>query len=221
MKGEALNLGRLLVDELGLESSVDTLSRWMAHYIAEQMQLIESTHGEEQKLAEKRCFETILKVWKHMRYYNANTRPFENFEPIFRTLNRLDPDNENTYYFQNEYSRKNISSEDEITQYMLLATSIDETARVWLEFIFQSAAELAADAKTKEWIETALPLEDNSEASLIVRILSNYEFDELEDDGDKRIKKLNSRIEKLEDFQDFSNELILMYKREIDILKQN
>ena len=32
-----LALGKKLVDELGLDQSVDTLGRWMAHYIAEKM----------------------------------------------------------------------------------------------------------------------------------------------------------------------------------------
>ena len=31
-----LALGKKLVDELGLDQSVDTLGRWMAHYIAEK-----------------------------------------------------------------------------------------------------------------------------------------------------------------------------------------
>ena len=65
MREEILNLGKLLVGELGLEYSVDTLSRWMAHYIAEQMRIIESTENDDKKLAEEKCFETILKLWKH------------------------------------------------------------------------------------------------------------------------------------------------------------
>lgn len=216
MKEEVLNLGKLLVNELGLESSVDTLSRWMAHYIAEQMRIIESAEEEEKMLAEERCFDTILKLWKHRSYYNGSMRPFEEFEPIFKTLDKLDPDNCNNYYFQNEYSRKNNSEKDDITKYLSLATSVDEVARVWLKFIFQSAAEAAVDEKTKKWIEAALPLEDNSEASLIVRILSRDELDDYEDNQENRIQYLERRIEQLEGFKSFSDELISMYKKEMD-----
>ena len=216
MKEEVLNLGKLLVNELGLESSLDTLSRWMAHYIAEQMRIIESAQGEEKKLAEERCFETILKLWKHMRYYNGGLRPFEKFESIFKVLDRLDPDNRNNYYFQNEYSRKNNIEKDGITKYLSLATSVDEVARVWLKFIFQSAAEAAVDEKTKEWIEAALPLSDNAEASLIVRFLSGDELDDYEDNHENRVKYLERRIEQLKRFKSFSDELIAMYKKEID-----
>jgi len=223
MKEEILNLGKLLVNELGLESSVDTLSRWMAHYIAEQMKISEYAQEEEKNLAEDKCFETILKLWKHMTYYKGGLRPFEDFEPIFNTLNRLNPDNRDSFYFQNEYSRRKAngnSENDAVTQYLSLATSVDEVARVWLKFIFQSAAEAAVDDKMKEWIEAALPLSDNAEASLIVRILSNDELDDYEDNQENRIKYLERRIEQLEGFKTFNEELISMYRKEIDKLLQ-
>jgi hypothetical protein len=219
MKEEVLNLGKLLVNELGLESSVDTLSRWMSHYIAEQMKKTEYSNGEEKKSAEEKCFETILKLWKHMSYYKNGLKPFEDFEPIFETLNRLNPDNGNPYYFQNEYSRRKAdgdSENDVVAKYLSLATGVDEAARTWLKFIFKSAAEAAVDEKMKEWIEAAIPLSDNTAASLIVRILSNDEIDDFEDNSVYRVKYLEGRIEQLEGFRDFNEELISIYKKEIE-----
>ena len=68
---KAINLGKLLVNELGLESSNDTLSRWMAHYISEKMLLAEKLpEGEEKNKAEKDCFETILKLKKKQFFYS-------------------------------------------------------------------------------------------------------------------------------------------------------
>lgn len=219
MKEEILSLGNLLVNEMGLESSVDTLSRWMAHYIAEQMRIIEFAEEDEKKLAEEKCFETILKLWKHMRYYKSGLRPFEDFEPIFKTISRLNPDNKNSYYFQNEYSRRKADGESEkdvVAQYLSLATGVDDAARIWLKFIFQSAAEAAVDEKMKEWIEAAIPLSDNAETSLIVRILSNDELDDFEDNPVNRVKYLERRIEQLEGFRYFNEELISMYKKEVE-----
>lgn len=219
MKEEILNLGKLLVNEMGLETSVDTLSRWMAHYIAEQMKIIEFAEADEKKLAEEKCFETILKLWKHMSYYKSGFRPFEDFEPIFNTLNRLNPDNGNSYYFQNEYSRRKVdgdSKNDVVAHYLSFATGVDKVARIWLKFIFQSAAEAAVDEKMKEWIEAAIPLSDNTEASIIVHILSNDELDDFEDNPVNRVKYLERRIEQLEGFRDFNEELITMYKKEIE-----
>lgn len=219
MKEAILTLGKRLVNELGLESSVDTLSRWMVHYIAEQMEIIEFAEEEEKKLAEEKCFETILKLWRHMSYYKSGLRPFEDFEPIFNTLNRLNPNNRNPYYFQNEYSRMKVDGDSKnniVTQYLSLATGVDKVARIWLKFIFQSAAEAAVDEKMKEWIEAVIPLSDNAEASLIVRILSNDELDDFEDNSVNRVKYLEERIEQLEGFRDFNEKLISMYKKEIE-----
>ena len=39
-------LGKKLIDELGLDQSVDTLGRWMAHYIAEKMEDAQAAIGE-------------------------------------------------------------------------------------------------------------------------------------------------------------------------------
>lgn len=222
MSEEILKLGKLLVNELGLESSVDTLSRWMAHYIAEQMKIIDFAQEDEKKQAENRCFETILKLWKHMSYYNGGSRPFEDFKPIFDTLNRMNPDNENPYYFQNEYSPKKADGDNEnneVAKYLSLATLVDKTARVWLKFLFQSAAEAVVDDKMKKWIEAALPLSENTEPSLIIRLLSNTEPEE--DTQENNIKYLEKRIEQLEKFNAFSDELILMYKKEIDKLQKD
>ena len=39
-----INLGKALVEEIGLDPGVDTLARWMAHYIAEQMEIAEELY---------------------------------------------------------------------------------------------------------------------------------------------------------------------------------
>ena len=60
-----LALGKKLVDELGLEQSVDTLGRWMAHYIAEKMEAAESATGEARDRKMSECSDAILKLWAH------------------------------------------------------------------------------------------------------------------------------------------------------------
>ncbi len=218
MKTGALILGKLLVKELGLEESVDTLSRWMVHYIAQKISNIESATGDEKQAAEAECFETILKLWKHRAYYQAGTRPFENFEPIFRTLYGINPNNESPYYFQPEYANVDASvvNDDPAKKYLLIATQIDKTARIWLKAIFQKAAECAIDDKIKEWINAAAPFSNNDEGPLIVRIL--YEMDDendVEDDKDKMNKLINKRIEQLKYFRELNEVLISMYEEEL------
>lgn len=219
MKMEVLNLGKLLVNELGLESSVDTLSRWMAHYIAQQMIEIENTTGRDKEIAEEKCYETILKLWKHMAYYQTGNKPFENFDPIFHTLERLNPDNEEPFYFQSSYLSKD-NENDKIKQFLSMASTIDKTVRIWLKFVFQQAAEQAVDEKTKEWLKAAAPLSDKEEASLIVRILSNQDTDEndIEDSKEEKVKLLKRRIEQLKVYRDFNEELILLYEEELKVV---
>jgi hypothetical protein len=47
---EIINLGKKLVTELKLDNSVNTLGRWMAHYLAELMVAVEN----EKSLIKKR-----------------------------------------------------------------------------------------------------------------------------------------------------------------------
>ena len=57
-----IKLGEKIVDELLLSNGVDTLSKWMAHYIAELIEKVKNSEGEEKEKYEKECFETILKL---------------------------------------------------------------------------------------------------------------------------------------------------------------
>ncbi len=93
LQEQIINLGKLFVQELKLDPGVDTFSKWMAHYIAEKMKVAEQAlSDEDKKEAEKECFETILALWKHRWSLPSRKRPSEEFEPILKTLERLNPD---------------------------------------------------------------------------------------------------------------------------------
>jgi chorismate-pyruvate lyase len=64
-----VTLGKRIVQELGLDNSVDTLGRWMAHRVAELIERAEHTQAETDKEAAKNeCTDLILKLWE--RRYN-------------------------------------------------------------------------------------------------------------------------------------------------------
>jgi len=220
MKMETLNLGKLLVNELGLESSVDTLSRWIAHYIAQLMTEMESSTGADKCAKEEKCFEAILKLWKHRAYFEGNKNPFEGFIPIFQTLEKLNPDNENPFYFRSSFSRRSSeggNEENAINQYLQLALKIDEISRVWIQFVLQQATELATDTKTKEWIAAATPFAANDEVSLISCLLSGYnaDADNAMDSTEALVEIIERRIEQLCNFREFNEELIALYTDEL------
>jgi len=169
-----INLGKILVEELGKDT--DTLTRWMAHYISEQINVAETATGKNKKDAEKRCFDTILKLWNNRTSLPDGKRPFENFEPIFRTLEALDPQNETTFYWRRYFNKllKSDAALDNTAQgietWIDIACDIDIAARVLLEFAIKQTANFAVDEKTANWLKNAPDFADD--ISVIINLTS-------------------------------------------------
>ena len=224
-----INLGKALVKELDLDPGVDTLARWMAHYIAEQMEIAENATGDDKIEAKQHCLETILKLWKYRSSLPNRQRPFESFEPIFRALARLDPENTTPYFYSNpDYrsSEPNDSGEDsdKVQLWLDIARGIDQAARVWLEFVFHQAALNATDEKTISWLENAVGLPDNDDVSLIVRLIHAKSENESEETAEReqqaKQEKLKSRIKQLDSFIDFNQILRAEFVTEFETLTQ-
>lgn len=61
---EIIKLGKRLIEELKLEYTVNTLARWMVHYLAELIQNVEKCDSKEEKeKLQKECCDIILKIW--------------------------------------------------------------------------------------------------------------------------------------------------------------
>lgn len=230
LRKRTISLGKALVEELKLNPGVDTLSRWMVHYIAEQMTVAENATGDKKRIAEQRCFETILKLWQHRSALPNGHRPFESFEPIFRALARLDPDNTTPYFFSERASRSPETNEegdgvDNVQQWLDIAKGIDQGARVMLEFVFTQAAINATDEKTLMWLKNASWIPPHEDVSIIVEVLSGDETekDEATPDKQKQSKqeKITSRIKQLDAFIEFSQALRTEYRDALDNLTGN
>jgi hypothetical protein len=208
----AISLGKALVQELELEPGVDTLSRWMAHYVAEQIAIAENATDNAKVEAEQRCFNTILKLWERRSSLPNGRYPFKSFEQIFNTLNRLDPDNSRSHYFDNSYFQETESddSEDqtnEVELWIKMALSIDIAARVLVDFALKQAACNAVEEKTAVWLEKSSKLSDNKcdDLSLISRLLGESQEGDIEQKvRERQRQELISRIEKLDMFIEFS-----------------
>jgi hypothetical protein len=60
-----VTLGKQIVNELGLDNSVDTLARWMAHRVAELIERAEHTSTDEERdLARRECSDLIIRLWE-------------------------------------------------------------------------------------------------------------------------------------------------------------
>jgi len=202
-----INLGKALVEELGLDPGVDTFARWMAHYIAEQMTIAENATGDDKFEAEQHCVETILKLWQHRSFLPNDRRPFESFEPVFRALARLDPENSAPYFYPNSNSRSSESDnygedEDRVQQWLEVAQGIDQAARICLEYVFHQAALNATDEKTITWLENAIGLPSGDDISIIVSLIRTAPENESSETADleqqAKQEKLKLRIKQLE-----------------------
>jgi hypothetical protein len=230
MRKRIINLGKALVEELGLDPGVDTLARWMAHYIAEQMEIAENATGDDKIRAEQHCFETILKLWGHRSSLPNGRRPFESFEPIFRALERLDPENKQPYYFNNIIGNtsepdKTYKDPASVKQWLDVASGIDRVVRIWLNYVFKQAALCATDEHTIEWLKNYVNLQEFDDASTIIRLIPVIflNSDEVSPKSfqPKRTKMINDRIQDLEAFSDFNQELLSTLRKELEDISED
>jgi hypothetical protein len=221
-----INLGKQLVQDLDLDNRVDTLSRWMAHYVAEKITLTEHMPpGADKNAIEKECFETTLQLWENRWYLPSGKRPLEDFEPILRVLKRLDPDNPEPFldrYFDRdliEAENKN-SNANEIANNMATAIKIDKVARVWIEFVLQQAAQSANSEKVQNLFDNTFDIDDSDDMLTISGLLGK---DSTGKDGAEAIKKqkiekLQKRIDELEKFAGLNTFILEKYKKELEPL---
>lgn len=147
-----LVLGRKLVEELGLEDSTDTLSRWMAHYIAELIVQAERSTGKEKESIEKGCFEAILKLWEHRGALPGVKQPFVQLHELAQAIESLNPERETPRYFRTIRAQEPKEEEREgVEDWFKLADGLDYSARILISFCLGNAAHAAMD-KSKEWI---------------------------------------------------------------------
>ncbi|WP_405199225.1 hypothetical protein [Christiangramia sp. LLG6405-1] len=91
---EIIKLGEKLVKELDLEYSVNTLGRWMSHYLAELIQNVDNAQSEEEKiLLQKECCEVILKLWAQKDNLPIR-KPLDDLKPVMEVLKVLNEEKE-------------------------------------------------------------------------------------------------------------------------------
>lgn len=219
---KVINLGKMLVKELGLEPGVDTLARWMAHYLAEKIHEVEVLpKGDRRTEMEKECCELILKIWDHRSEMPRGRRPFENFEPILKVLKSIDPDNRDPFLHRmSEYELTQLASSipnyETIKPFIESVVEIEKVARVWMESLLNQAALKVTDEKTKAWLEAAslIGLPDDIHS---IRIM--YKNFNLLDDGDNTSSqdkdRLKLRIQQLEKFKKLNDLLLKTYQDEL------
>lgn len=204
-----LALGKKLVDELGLDQSVDTLGRWMAHYIAEIMEAAESATGKARDRKMSECSDAILKLWAHRSELPNGRRPFEEFEQIFRALKSLDLDDPTPRHFRQARLAAEQDDEDDSTkQWLNIASGLDDTARVLIRYCLAIAAQETVD-KSREWVALAEAIaeEEDIDVRMVRAIVEDTEVLNSENPDDTAKAKIEDLLKRLEAFTAFSSKL--------------
>lgn len=190
------------MEELGIESSVDTLGRWMAHHIADLIISAENATGEEKDLAEKNCFEAILVLWKHRAELPNGKRPFEDLEPVVRAIESLDPDSDTPRYFRSARGPKGeVKEQSEADTWLAMVDGLDYSAKVLIGYCLSEAA-LAAVDKSKEWVKLAeaAKTEDGAPEIVIRFVSSNADLGKDPGPNAEVRRRLQDRLGRLEGF---------------------
>ncbi|MFO7853324.1 MAG: hypothetical protein R6X28_12840 [Bacteroidales bacterium] len=193
---KVIDLGRTIVKELKLDPGVDTLAKWIAHYVAEKIELTEKLTGDDKSTAEKECFEDILKLWQH-RWSLPREKPFlKDFEPLFETLEKLNPNMETAFFLPPEIqfefnSENNKEDTNEVESHFDTALRVDRLARSLIcNLLHQAVSGLELTEERGKLIRNAIDLIDYHDTK-IIRFISNYDVIQEVNEDDEAKKRIN------------------------------
>jgi len=174
----------------------------MAHYIADLIAKAESAPSEEKQVAEDKCFEAILALWKHRAELPNGKRPFEDLEPVIRAIESLDPENDMARYFRSiRPPRSEGNEKTEVDRWLDMATGLDYSARILIGYCLAEAARATVD-KSGQWVKLAeaAGVEDGA-SELVIRFVSrDAELGNEPDSNTEICRQLQDRIGRLKGF---------------------
>lgn len=204
---KVLALGEAIVKNLS--DSHDTTARWMAYYVAELMEKASSTQGKDKEDYEKRCFDTILKLWQHKSFYPDDSLPFRDYDSIFKTLRRIDPSEDMPFYVNRG---KEITEENEEVQtYVKIALVIDKAVKIWFEYILNQAIQSATGDIALSDLNAILNLEKDDFESITINVILRGLDNEGTQSADSNTidrEVIEEKVEILKAFDSFNQEML-------------
>lgn len=148
-----IQLGKRLVQQL--DAGDDLLASWMAHDIAQKIEVAQKAPPQEKENAHNACAKAILEIWRHRSVVPKHLRPLGKLEAVIRTIASLDVDQTDHRYYPEALREAAIAEADDTTKRWLeLAIGLDYSARVLIEFALRSAARSNA-SDTEPWVKLA------------------------------------------------------------------
>ena len=214
-----LELGKKLTKELGIDQSVDTLGRWMAHYIAELIQDAEKASAQERPGKMRACCDAILNLWKHRHTLPDGKRPFEELEPLLRTLKSLDPEDDTPRYFRSVRAAADGAEENDGTKsWLKLIDGLDYSARVLIRYCLTQAAQSALN-KFTEWVSLAeAAAVDVSDVLPLIQVIFKEDHMLKGSDPEEEVRKrIRDRIDRMEEFATMAMEVVSKLRQEVQV----
>lgn len=81
-----MELGRFIAKQLKADDGVDTLGRWMAHYLAEQLEAASKATGTKKDKLERDVSDLILRIWAQRHSLPGNVSPLASYEKAANVL---------------------------------------------------------------------------------------------------------------------------------------
>lgn len=158
---------------------VDTLGRWISHYIAEKMASLPGKAGLERVDAEREIADLILRLWALRCEHPGDRKPFAEIDAVEAGIARLAP-GQNKWSFSRAFTADTEPDGETTSTNMLLQTAllIDELSRDLVRGLVSYAAFCAEETEAR-WVTHAEKIEDST--LLRIRRLVNSGQDSSED----------------------------------------
>lgn len=163
------------------------------------------------------CCDAILNLWKHRHTLPDGKRPFEELEPLLRTLESLDPEDDTPRYFRSVRAVADDTYEnDETKSWLKLIDGLDYSARILIRYCLTQAAQNALN-KSMEWVTLAQAagVDEGPEFPLIQVIFEEDSMLKASDPSEEEKKYIEDRINRLESFAKMAMEVVSHLRKEV------
>jgi hypothetical protein len=219
---EILKLGKKLIKELELVYTVNTLARWLAHYLAELMSNIDKCESEEEKNnLQRECCDIILEIWGKRERIPIE-KPTEKLKPIIDVISLLKK-NEHPFIRHRFLDKKNGLKNSNSSWLSFLGKVKNNSERIYRKSLISMISEELL-GKDKEWIEEHGSFLSDDEKSVVEYLDSIREItisihgeEEKEETEKEKVEKLFNELEEQLDEQ--KEELLVLKKKIFNTLK--
>lgn len=210
-----IKLGKRLVQQL--DAGDDLLASWMAHDIAQRIEVAQTAPPDEKEKAHNTCAKAIYELWEHRSAVPKHLRPLGELEPVIRTIASLNMDQTGHRYYPEALREAATAEADDTTkQWLELAIGLDYSARVLIQFALRSAARSNA-SNAEAWVKLAQEAgaDEGNEAPIVRFIRGKDLYGETADDT----AEWEERLSRLEGFAEFSSGLARELRAQLGLKK--